>query len=110
MGGSAQRTFLTTDPITLEATYFDPNAACAGPGPVLVQWFLFNLEGVFQAGQLPTGSDPFSPGSKHRLLFLDLGPGSLAPGSYRFTFLVRDCTNTESVVLPEMPTFGVVAP
>ncbi len=110
VGGSEQRTFLTTDPITFEATYFDPAEACAGAGPVFVQWFLFSLEGVFQAGQLPTGSDPFSPGSKYRLLFLDLSPASLAPGSYRFTFLVRDCTNTNSVVLPEFLTFRVVAP
>jgi hypothetical protein len=109
-GGSEQRTFLTTDLITFEATYYDPSVACAGVAPLFVQWFLFNLEGKFLAGQTPAGSDAFSPGSMYRLLFLDLAPNSLAPDSYRFTFLVRSCDNAISVVLPEFLTIRVFAP
>ena len=110
VGGSEQRTFLTTDLISFEATYYDPAAACAGVAPMFVQWFLFNLEGKFIAGPTPAGSDPFAPGSKYRLLFLDLAPNSLAPDSYKFTFLVRSCNDAISVVLPEFLTIRVFAP
>ncbi len=110
VGGSEQRTFLTTDPVTFEATYYDPAVACAGFEPVFVLWFLFNLEGKFIDGQVPAGNEAFSPGSKYRLLFLDLAPNSLAPDSYRFTFLVRSCNDTISVVLPEFLTIRVFAP
>ena len=109
-GGSEQRTFLTTDLISFEATYYDPAPACAGGVPVFVRWFLFNLEGEFIAGDAPAGSDPLAPGSKYRLLFLDLGPNSLAPDSYKFTFLVRSCNDAISVVLPEFLTIRVFAP
>ena len=109
-GGSEQRTFLTTDLISFEATYYDPEAACAGVAPMYVQWFLFNLVGKFIAGPVPAGSEPFAPGSKYQLLFLDLAPNSLAPDSYKFTFLVRSCDDVISVVLPEFLTIRVVAP
>jgi len=109
-GGSEQRTFLTTDLISFEATYYDPAAVCAGVDPMFVQWFLFNLEGQFLAGQALAGSDPLAPGSKYQLLFLDLAQNSLAAGSYRFTFLVRSCNNTISVVLPEFLTIRVFTP
>ena len=110
IGGKEQRTFLPTGPISFEASYYDPSAACAGVAPVFVQWFLFNLEGKFLAGEEFAGSDPFTPTSKYRLLFLDLVPNSLAPDSYRFTFLVRSCNDSISVVLPEFLMIRVVAP
>ena len=109
-GGSEQRTFLTTDPISFEATYYDPAAACAGVAPVFVQWFLFNLEGKSVGGPPSAGSAPFAPGSKYRLLFRDLAQNSLAPDSYKFLFLVRSCDDVISVVLPEFPTIRVFAP
>ncbi len=108
--GSEQRTFLTTDPITFEATYYDPFAGCAGVAPVFVQWFVFNLEGLFVGGNLPAGSSAFSAGSKYRLLFLDLSSGALGPGQYRMAFLVRSCDDAISVLLPEFLTIRVVAP
>jgi len=109
-GGSEQRTFLPTDPITFEATYYDPDADCAGVEPFFVQWYLFNLEGKFIDGEAPAGSFPFAPGSKYRVLFFDLASNSLAPDSYKFTFLVRRCDNAISVVLPEFLTIRVFAP
>ena len=109
-GGSEQRTFLTTDLISFEATYYDPADACAGVAPVFVQWFLFNLEGKSVGGPPSAGSAPSAPGSKYRLLFLDLAPNSLAPDSYKFTFLVRSCNDVISVVLPEFLTIRVFTP
>ena len=109
-GGSEQRTFLTTDPITFEATYYDNFAGCAGVAPFFVQWFIFNLEGEFVNGQLPAGSSAFSPGSKYRLLFLDLVASTLSPGQYRMSFLVRSCDNDISVLLPDFLIIRVVAP
>ena len=109
-GGSEQRTFLTTDLITFEATYYDPEAGCAGVEPFFVRWFLFNLEGQLIAGDAPADSDPFAPESKYRLLFLDLPSNSLAPDSYKFAFLVRSCDDAISVVLPEFLTIRVFAP
>ncbi len=108
-GGSPQRTFLTTDPITLEATYYDNIVACAGVSPKFVRLFLFDLEGELIREEA-AGSLPLSPGSKHRTLFKDLAPGALGPGDYTFSFLVRDCTNGRSVVLPGFVTFRVFAP
>jgi len=97
IGGSEQRTFLSTDFITFEATYVDPNPACAGVPPVLGQLLLFTPEGqllfTFQAG-----SEAFSEGSKSRLLFSDLLPGTLPAGDYQCVFLVRDCTNVNIFV------------
>lgn len=109
VGGSPQRTFLTTDPITFEATYFDPAPACAGVAPTFVQLFMFNTEGLFIL-QVNANSNPFSAGSKFRTLSMNLPPGTLGAGSYKFTFLVRDCSNTKSVVLPQLLTFDVTAP
>ncbi|MGH7411944.1 MAG: S8 family peptidase [Candidatus Methylomirabilis sp.] len=108
-GGSPQRTFLTTDVISFQATYYDNVPACAGVAPKFVQLFLFNLEGKFIL-QDAAGSFPVSPGSKHRTLSKDFAPGALAAGEYKFSFLVRDCTNTRSVVLPEFVTFRVIGP
>lgn len=108
---SFQLTFLTTDPITFDATYYDPNPACAGLPPVFAQLFVFNLEGLFitevSAVNGPRAA-PFS--SKYREIGVALSPGTLAAGSYKFTFLVRDCLNTKSVILPELLTFRVINP
>jgi hypothetical protein len=109
-GGSDQRTFLTTDPVTFEAVYYDPFPLCAGEPPQFVQFFIFNAEGEFVTGQQPADSVAFEPGSKYRLLFLDLGPGSLLPSVYNFTFLVRSCDDEISVILPEFLRVRVVAP
>ena len=108
-GGERQRTFLTTDPITFNATYYDNNAACGGVAPTLVQLFLFNSEGVF-IQQLNAQSDPMAFGPTYRSLYQLVAAGTLPADSYQFTFLVRDCTNTKSVVLPIFPTFRVIAP
>jgi len=108
---SYQLTFLTTDPVAFDAAYYDPNPACAGIAPLFAQLFVFNLEGLFvtqvNAATGPLGT-PFS--SKYREIFVALSPGTLGAGSYKFTFLVRDCANTKSVVLPELLTFRVIAP
>jgi hypothetical protein len=97
VGGSEQRTFLTADFITFEATYVDPNPACAGVPPVLGQVLLFNPEGQLLF-TFAAGSEAFSEGSKSRLLFLDLLPGTLPAGDYQDVFLVRDCTNVNIFV------------
>jgi len=72
----------------------------------------FNLEGVFinsfTASLLPT-----SLGATYRALSIEFPSAAaipLAPGSYKFTWLARDCTNTKSVILPELVTFGIFAP
>jgi hypothetical protein len=95
---SEQQTFLTTDPIHVEATYFDPNAACAGMAPVLLQLLAFNLEGQLILTKEDVTSAPIAPGSKYRLLSANLAPGDLAPGAYNLIFLVRDCTSVNIFV------------
>ncbi len=108
---SAQRTFLTTDSIALTAVYYDPNPACAGVAPLFAQLFVFNAEGLFMTQvnfSTSALSSPFS--SKYREVAVALNPGTLAAGTYKFTFLVRSCDNTISVVLPELLTFRVISP
>jgi len=94
-GGDEQRTFLTTDFITFEATYYDPNPDCVGELPVLLQLVLVNLEGqllfTFDGGSQDLGLG-------YRLLFTDLGPGGLPAGNYQHLFLVRDCTDVNIFV------------
>ena len=109
--GSFQRTFLTTDAIGFAATYYDPNPACAGVAPLLTQLFVFNLEGLF-IGQFNAFASPAtSPlSSNYRVLNIALAAGVLSPGDYKFTFLVRDCANTKSVVQPELLTIRIVTP
>jgi len=109
VGGSPQRTFLTTDPITFVATYFDNSVACAGVPPRFVQLFLFTLEGEL-IQQDAASSFPPSLGSQHRTLYKAFAPGVLTPADYNFSFVVRDCTNTRSIMLPEVVTFRVLAP
>jgi len=106
IGGSEQRTFLTTDPITFEATYYDPNPPCAGVAPSILQLLLFNLEGQLLFTFI-AGSEAFSEGSKSRLLFADLNPNILPAGDYQHVFLVRDCTGV-NIVVSEPQTIRVV--
>jgi hypothetical protein len=96
--GSEQQTFLPTDSIHVEATYFDPNAACAGVAPVLLQLLFFNLDGQLLVTREDVTSAPIAPGSKYRLLSANLAPGDLVPGAYNLIFLVRDCTNVNIFV------------
>ena len=91
------RTFLTTDPIVAAATYYDPNAGCAGVAPVLIQLLFFNLEGQLLASREDAISTPIAE-SKYRLLSATLAPGDLVPGAYTLIFLVRDCTNVNIFV------------
>jgi hypothetical protein len=107
--GSEQQTFLPTDPIHAEATYFDPNAACAGVAPVLLQLLFFNLDGQLLVTREDVTSAPIAPGSKYRLLSANLAPGDLVPGAYTLIFLVRDCTNV-NIFVSGAYTIRVVTP
>ncbi len=93
-----QRTFLTTDPITAEATYYDPNPTCVGVAPVVRQLLFFNLEGQLLLTREDVSSTPLAPGSKYQVLSLSLAPGALQPGAYNLIFLARDCTNVNIFV------------
>lgn len=106
--GDSQRIFRTTDPIQFRAAYHDPLPACDGVAPTFVQLFVFTAEGRF-IGQFD-GTSFASFGSQSREIRRGLAAGALAIGTYKFTFLVRDCTNTKSVVQPELLTFRVIAP
>jgi len=96
------------DAFTFNAFYYDPNPACNGVATTFVQLFIFNQEGLF-IQQIDAGSTGF-PGTKERFIGIGFGSSPVPPGTYKWTFLVRDCTNTKSVVLPEFVTFRVVAP
>lgn len=116
IAGLGQSTFRTTDNIQFTAIYYDNAPACSGVAPTFVQLFIFNLEGLY-IGTFDASSSPgtFSgdPSTNYRRLFKNFSPvGSIpvGPGDYKYTFLVRDCTNTKSVVLPEFVTFSVFAP
>ena len=111
--GSTQSTFLTTDNIEIAALYYDPNPACEGVQPRFAQLFLFNLEGLyintFDASAFPANF----AAPKYRLLLRVFSPVTsipVTPGDYKFTFLVRDCLDMKSVVLPEFVVFSVFAP
>ena len=113
---STQSTFLTTDGIGFTALYYDPNPACEGVPPRFAQLFLFNLEGLyidtFDARTGPINFGP-TPAPKYRLLIRGFSPVEsipVTPGDYKFTFLVRDCLDMKSVVLPEFVVFSVFAP
>jgi hypothetical protein len=92
------RTFLTTDPIVAAATYYDPNAACAGVAPVLIQILFFNLEGQLLASREDAISTPVPIGPKYRILSINLAPGALAANAYNMVWLVKDCTNVNIFV------------
>jgi hypothetical protein len=104
--GDEQRTFLTTDFITFEATYYDPNPDCVGESPVLLQLLLFNLEGQLL---FTFDGDSQDSGSGYRLLFTDLSSGGLPAGNYQHVFLVRDCTDV-NIFVSGFQTIRVLAP
>ncbi len=97
-GGDEQETFLTTDPITAGATYYDPNPTCVGVAPVVRQLLFFNLEGQLILTREDVSSTQLAPGSKYQVLSLSLAPGTLPAGAYNLTFLVRDCTSVNIFV------------
>lgn len=107
-GGDEQKVFRTTDSITIEATLYDDFPGCAGVAPTFVQLYVFNLEGEL-INEFTASSGPFAPGSKYRLLFLDLAAGALPVGSYKVAILIRSCDNAVSWV-PDFLTIRVVAP
>jgi hypothetical protein len=110
---TAQQSFRTTDVIGFRADYFDPNPACAGVAPVLAQLFLFTAEGLFVQQFSASNGVGLSGGPKYRGVFKSFASAAsipAAPGSYTAAFLVRDCTNTNSIVLAPFLTFRVVAP
>lgn len=104
-----QRTFLTTDFIAVRGTYYDPNPTCAGVAPTFAQTYVFDLQGVVLF-TFPAFGTPSSLGAKYRDLGVSFPASNLGPGAYKYTFLVRDCTNTMSVVQPEFITFAVLSP
>jgi hypothetical protein len=99
-GGSEQRTFLTTDPITAAATYYDPAEACLEANPVTVKFFVFNLEGQLVLGRNRDTTGGVSSAqigaSKYQALLAT--PGTLPPGAYNLVFRVEDCTATSVLV------------
>ena len=108
---TAQQTFRTTDVIGFRADYYDPNPACVGVAPVLAELFVFTAEGLFVKQFSMSNSG--SVGSKFRGVFRSFASAAaipLTPGSYTAAFLVRDCTNANSIVVAPFLTFRVVAP
>lgn len=110
-----QRTFLTTDPIVVRASYYDSNDACLGFDPATVKFFVFNLEGQLVLGRnrdLPGGgvgnaADEGSP--KYQTITASLNPGALPAGSYNVVFRVEDCT-TSSVLVSDFYSIEVLTP
>jgi hypothetical protein len=111
-----QRTFLTTDPIIVGATYYDPADACAGVAPTTVKFFVFNLEGQLVLGKNrdTTGgvvNAPLALASKYQGLRADLAPGELPAGSYNLVFRVESCSPPPtSVLVSGFYSFRVIAP
>jgi hypothetical protein len=99
------RTFTTGETFVMFATYFDPNLACVGVPPVLLQMLFFNLEGQLLftcTTDTPTcelDSIEFDVGSKYHTIFGIFTADALAPGAYDPYVLVRDCTNVNIFVL-----------
>lgn len=109
---SQQRTFLTTDSIAFEALYYDPNFFCSGVAPASADLLLFNSEGKLLSS-FPISTSDTTQGTRYRRLFKSFPSVAaipLSPGTYRYTFLVSDCTKTFQIVLPDSPTFTVFAP
>lgn len=109
------RTFTTGEIFATFATYFDPNPACIGVAPPLLQMLFFNLEGqlIFTCTtDTPTcGLDSFEldTESKYRLIFGEISAGALPAGAYDPYVLVRDCTNV-NVFLLRGQTIRLVTP
>jgi hypothetical protein len=112
-GASRQQTFLTTDVLDIEAVYYDPNLSCANLPPTFAQVFLFNSEGLVAADVITASTFPTTLGPKYRVVFHEFASVAsipLSPGVYYATILVRDCTNTKSIVLTGFLKFRVLAP
>ena len=110
---TAQQTYRTTDAIGFRADYFDPNPECAGVAPFLAQLFIFTAEGLFVKQFSLSNGPGFGPSTKYRGVFTSFASAAsipLTPGSYTAAFLVRECTNTNSIVLAPFLTFREVAP
>jgi hypothetical protein len=105
-GGDEQRTFLTTDLITFEATYYDANTGCDEAAPVLLQLLLFNIEGQLL---FTFNASSENLGFGYRLLFYDHFPPGIPAGNYQHLFLVRDCTNV-NIFVSGFQTIRVLAP
>jgi hypothetical protein len=95
--------------LALRPTCYDNNAACTGVAATFVQLFVFNLEGLF-INQFTAGAAISSLGPKYKLLNIGIDASAFGAGTFKFTFLVWDCTNTKSVILPDLVTFRIVAP
>lgn len=114
-GSSEQRTFRTTDGnILFTATYYDDRVGCVGVAPALLQFFAFNSEGLLVLGADLTGEGP-GAGSHYTNINVGIDAGTIAafgggPGTFSYSYLIRDCTNTRSLVLTPFGTFRVVAP
>lgn len=110
--GTPQRTFLTTDPISLAALYYDPSDTCTGERPTSTQLFLFSLEGLLISGNTAVSIPITFEGvaDKYHVLNMAFGPGALPANQYRFIFVVADCTNTRTVISPEFVTIRVFNP
>jgi hypothetical protein len=111
-GLSEQRIFRTTDGnIIFYATYYDDNNDCAGVNPVIVQLRVFNSEGrpVRQSDLSGILGPPAASHNTSLNVGLDAGTFD-GPGTYSYTWVVRNCTNTFSVVLTPFGTFRLVAP
>ena len=114
-GGDEQDTFLTTDPITAGATYYDPNSNCIGQQPAVVELLVFNLEGqVVKALDRDVTHDVIStqlaPGSKYQRLSATLAPGALPAGAYNLLFLVRECSPGPNIFVSGFYSIRVLAP
>ncbi len=108
-----QHIFRTSDLIGFRADYFDPNPACAGVAPVLAQLFIFTAEGQFVQQFSASNGPGLVASTKYRGVFNSFTSAAsipLAPGSYIASFLVRNCTNTDSIVVTPPLTFRVAAP
>jgi len=110
-GASEQRTFRTTDGnINFTATYYDDNDACAGLDPALIVHYVFNSEGLLVRESNLTGEGP-SLGSHYTNVNVGEDAGTFAgPGTYSYTYLIRDCTNTKAIVLTPFGSFRLIAP
>jgi len=111
--GQPAVTFLVNEGVTFQARYYDPLAECDGVAPKFVQLFLFTQEGDFLKQDVASSFADDAPFSKFRILkkaYARITDIPLVPGSYRYAFLVRNCTDATSVVLPQFLEFRVFAP
>ncbi len=109
------RTFLTNEIFEAFATYYDPNPACVGVPPGLIQVLFFNLEGrlIFTC---PSNSpkcvvqESGAAGSKYRNLAAFVDAGALPAGAYNLTFLVKECGSGPNIFVSGSYLIRVLAP